>query len=221
VRVDDDVQAQHWSRPGKRRDPRHPAVEAFARPKVELITRALELGPDERPSMLEVGAGNGHLSVQLATRFDLTCLDASAAMLEQNPLPPDRKMVGDARALALADRTFDVVLSANLLHHLSDPIHAVREMKRVARRTVVLIEPNAMNPLMFAFAAVVAHERGAMRFTARHLDSIAHAAGLHRLRFHTHGAVTPNATPAAMLPLLRPFDREQPLGFYHVGIFAV
>jgi SAM-dependent methyltransferase len=219
--VDPAQQQRYWSQPGKRRDPRHPAVEAFARPKVELVVRALAPAPGERPSLLEVGAGNGHLSVYLDERFDLTCLDFSPAMLEQNPLPAARKVEGDARALGFADRSFDVVLCANLLHHLAEPAAAVREMRRVARRFVVLIEPNATNPLMFLFAAIVPAERGALRFDARHLESLASAAGLRRLRFHTHGAVTPNATPALALPLLRPFDREQPLGFYHVGIFAV
>jgi len=219
VAVESEEQARYWSKPGKRRSPHHVAVAAFARPKVDFIVEALGLGFEERPTMLEVGAGSGYLSVPLAERFELTCLDFSPQMLELNPLPAAQKVVGDAQALPVPDKSFDVALCANLLHHLPEPVRALEELRRVARRAVVLIEPNATNPLMFAFAALKREERGALRFTARHVRTLAEQAGLRLRTFVTHGAIVPNATPSRLVPALRLLDRAGPLGFYHIGVF--
>jgi ubiquinone/menaquinone biosynthesis C-methylase UbiE len=50
-------------------------------------------------------------------------------------------MVMDAESLAFPDRSFDVVFVHDGLHHLPDPYLAIREMARVARRAVVIVEP--------------------------------------------------------------------------------
>lgn len=212
-------QEQYWAAPGKRRSPDHPSVAAFARPKIAWVARELGVTPERRPTLLEVGAGSGYFSVPLDEHFEVTALDFSAAMLSQNPLPQARKLRGDAQALSLADRSFDVGFCGNLLHHLPDPVRALRELRRVCRDAVVLIEPNATNPLMFAFSAIKPAERGAMRFTAGHVRDLAARAGLRVRRFVTQGSIVPNATPPQLVPLLRRIDAEWPLGFYHLGIF--
>ena len=156
AKVRSDEQEAYWAKPGHRRSPDHPAVAAMARPKIDWIVGALGLSPGERPTMVEVGAGSGYFSVPLAEHFELTCVDFSQAMLDTNPLPPTRKRLGDAQALALTDKSFDIGFCGNLLHHLPEPVRALRELGRVSRRAVVVIEPNATNPLMFAFAAMKA-----------------------------------------------------------------
>ncbi|MBK6916737.1 MAG: methyltransferase domain-containing protein [Deltaproteobacteria bacterium] len=219
--VDTAEQKQYWDAPGERRSPWHPAVQAFARPKIEIAIAGMELpGGDAKPTMLEVGAGNGYFSIILAETFDLTVLDFSQHMLDTNPVDAP-KVCGDAQALSQPDKSFDYVFCGNLLHHLPDPVQACREMRRVARRQVALVEPNASNPLMFAFSGLKKEERGALKFTAKHVRGLAEQAGLHTRMFVTQGSIVPNATPPALVPWLQRVDFRQPLGFYHVGVFDV
>jgi ubiquinone/menaquinone biosynthesis C-methylase UbiE len=213
-------QKNHWDRVAKRRDPDHPVVRAFAEPKLRFILEHLPPRTQSR-SMLEVGAGNGFFSLFLEKAFILTCLDFSRNMLEMNPLPWKHKVLGDAEALPFPADHFDVVFCGNLLHHLEDPIVAVREMRRVAREHVILIEPNVQNPLMAAFGLIKREEWGTLKFNSRYLKRLGDRAGL-LLRIHrAQGSVVPNKTPRALLPLLSRFDGASPIGFYHVAIFDV
>lgn len=221
MRVSATEQEQYWSRPGKRRAPEHPAVAAFAQPKIELILRALGLTRGERPTLLEIGAGSGYFSVPLLEHFDLTCLDLSQAMLDQNPVPAARKLQGDAQRLQMPDKSYEYVFCSNLLHHLPKPEAAMREMRRVARRAVLIVEPNALNPLMLAFSAIKPAERGALKFSAGYVKRLGRDAGLALRCFKTQGSIVPNATPRNWVAALKRIDFAQPLGFYHVAVFDV
>ncbi len=215
------VERAHWDGAAfGRRTPDHPAVVAFSSPKVELVRRALAAAPGEL-SLLEVGAGNGFLSRPLEGLFRLTTLDLSRNMLAAGSCVSSARVQARAERLPFRDRAFDVALSANLLHHLDSPIAAVREMARIARRHVVIIEPNALNPLMALFGAVAPRERGTLKFTARYTRELGGDANLKLRVFATQGAVVPNKTPEPALPLLRWLDAPNPLGFYHVAVFDV
>lgn len=219
--VDYDQQKAFWEGIGERRAPDHPAVLAFARPKLDLVLRALPAGSSRPRTMLEVGAGNGFFSHTFSKEFELTALDFSQNMLDKNPLPAERKVLGDGEPLPFEENTFDVVLCGSLLHHLERPIDAVREMTRVARRFVVLIEPNSVNPMMFLFGLLKKAERGTLKFTRGYVRRLGLRAGLELRALHTHGMILPNKTPPVALPLLTSLDRPYPLGFYHIGVFAV
>lgn len=216
-----DEQMSYWESRKKRRPPTHPAVRAFARPKLSFIVEALGCRPDRGSTMLEVGAGNGYFSQTFDEAFDLTCLDFSPNMLAMNPLPSDRKVVGDAEHLAFDDDSFDYVFCGNLLHHLEDPLVAVREMRRVARHAVILIEPNIQNPLMFAFGLSKREEWGSLKFTAAYVRRLGERAGMKLRRFTSHGSIVPNKTPGMLVGVLRTLDGSSPIGFYHVAIFDV
>jgi len=49
----------------------------------------------------------------------------------------------DVLALPFRDRTFNVVYASHLLEHVSNPLAALTELKRVARKAVVVKVPNA------------------------------------------------------------------------------
>jgi len=210
----------YWESVGERRSADHPVVRAFAGSKIDFIIEALPRF-DGRPTMLEVGAGSGFFSLALSRSFDLTCLDFSRNMLERNPVPAGRKVLGDAESLGFGDGSFDVVFSANLLHHLGDPVRAVSEMARVARRHVVLVEPNVLNPLMLLFGALARHERGVLRSTPGYLRGLGLGSGLRLRRFASQGSIVPNRTPRLLLPLLVPVERTHPVGFYNIAVFDV
>jgi SAM-dependent methyltransferase len=80
-----------------------------------------ELGPHER--VLELGAGGGHNAVHLKSRYALTLVDRSAAMLAQSrKLNPEcHHVVGDMREVRLATR-FDAVFIHDAIDYLLTPL---------------------------------------------------------------------------------------------------
>lgn len=219
--VNYDEQKTFWEGTATRRSPDHPVVRAFVGAKLDFLRNHLSGDTDSPAKMLEVGCGNGYFSVALDAEYDLTCLDFSPNMLEMHPLPESQKVVGNAEALEFGDNSFDLVFCGNLLHHLEDPSVAVREMRRVARHNVILIEPNTINPLMFLFILIKKEERGALKFTAGYLRALGVDCGMTLKAQCTQGAIVPNKTPAFALPLVRLIDWRSPLGFYHIAIFEV
>jgi SAM-dependent methyltransferase len=192
------------------RDAAHPAVQAYARPKLDYLARYVPLAEQ---TALDVGCGNGVFTEPLATRCArVVGLDRSANMLLANRAQPLAR--GDATALPFRDGAFSLVFEANLLHHASDPGAVVREMARVASRYVVLIEPNRLNPFMFLFGALVRAERGVLRSGARTLEPSLVAAGLDLVHAAAMGMITQNLTPTILVPLLARCDRAFRWGAY-------
>ena len=94
--------------------------------------------------ILDVGCGPGTITADLAAlahRGQVIGLDSSEDVLEQardtaakRGLNNIRFEVGDVRKLSYADATFDVVHVHQVLQHLSDPVQALREMRRVTKK---------------------------------------------------------------------------------------
>lgn len=92
-------------------------------------------------TVLDVGCGPGTLTVDLAARVTrVTALEATAdalALCRETATSAEATnidfVVGDACALPFADETFDVVHAHQVLQHLADPVHALREMWRITR----------------------------------------------------------------------------------------
>jgi SAM-dependent methyltransferase len=79
--------------------------------------------------VLDVGCGEGALSDALShPPFRLVGLDASEVLLRAHPRPRVR---GDALRLPFRDGSFDAAVAVNMLYHLDDPGHALREARRV------------------------------------------------------------------------------------------
>ena len=103
---------------------------------------------DPGGSVLEVGAGTGNflaLFEGLAgprVAFDLT----PAMLVEARSRQPDLGLVaGDGARLPFAPNSFDLVASAQMLHHIHDPLPILREMRRVAgsRGRVLIVDQYA------------------------------------------------------------------------------
>jgi len=92
-------------------------------------------------SLLDVGCGPGNLTVDLAARVapgTVVGIDAAVdaiAAAKKIDVAPDRVTfaVGDVYALDAPDATYDVVHAHQVLQHLSDPVGALREMRRVTK----------------------------------------------------------------------------------------
>ncbi|GFF24157.1 uncharacterized methyltransferase C1B3.06c [Aspergillus udagawae] len=106
---------------------------------------AAYLLPHLRPDMhiLDVGCGPGTITVDLArlipqghiTGLELapTVLDQARALAASHSLTNITFQSGDANALPFPDGSFDVVLCHQVLQHVRDPVHILREMRRVAK----------------------------------------------------------------------------------------
>ncbi|TVL92961.1 methyltransferase domain-containing protein [Streptomyces sp. SAJ15] len=97
-------------------------------------------------SVLDIGCGPGTISADLAERVAprgrVTAVDSAPDVLEHarahaegRGLPADalRVAVADVLALGFPDDSFDVVHAHQVLQHVSDPVRALREMRRVCR----------------------------------------------------------------------------------------
>jgi ubiquinone/menaquinone biosynthesis C-methylase UbiE len=92
-------------------------------------------------SLLDVGCGPGTITADLARRVgpgEVLGVDRDAdvvalAAREHASVPGLRFEVGDVYALAAADGAYDVVHAHQVLQHLSDPVAALVEMRRVCR----------------------------------------------------------------------------------------
>jgi len=90
--------------------------------------------------VLDVGCGTGSLTFPLIDRCDVEAIEAIDfeqqfvdALNGQNRDPRITAKRGDACALSFRDQEFDRALSLLVLHFVSDPLKAVREMRRVVK----------------------------------------------------------------------------------------
>jgi SAM-dependent methyltransferase len=98
--------------------------------------------------LLDVGCGPGTITLDLAERVAPGCtvgVDREEAiiaearrLLESRPNPGVEFRTADAYALDFDDSSFDVVHAHQLLQHLTDPVAALIEMRRVLRPGGVL-----------------------------------------------------------------------------------
>lgn len=91
--------------------------------------------------ILDVGCGTGWFSRRATERgAKVTSLDIGVSLLQQTLHKADvLPTVGDALHLPFADRTFDVVVSSEVIEHTADPQQAIAEMARVLRTNGVLV----------------------------------------------------------------------------------
>jgi ubiquinone/menaquinone biosynthesis C-methylase UbiE len=100
--------------------------------------------PHLRPglSLLDVGAGPGTITADLARLVEpgrTTALEANESALDITRATFAKLdirvdfVVGDVHRLDLPDDSYDVVHAHQVLQHVSDPIQALREMRRVCK----------------------------------------------------------------------------------------
>lgn len=106
-------------------------------------SRVVECGRPVTGEVLDVGTGPGRLAILLAKEggaevatvefegegIEVARRNARAAGVEDRI----RFLQGDAARLPFPVESFDLVASANLIHHMAEPARAVGEMVRVCR----------------------------------------------------------------------------------------
>lgn len=169
---------------------------------------AAYLLPHLRPGLdlLDVGCGPGNITIGLAALVApgrTLGVDRATAIIDDalGGRPADSTAefcVDDAYALDLAEASFDVVHAHQVLQHLSDPVAALREWRRVCRPGGIVAARDAdyaafnwypHDPLLdrwLELYRMAAHANQAFPDAGRMMLSWAHAAGF--------GDVTPTAS---------------------------
>jgi ubiquinone/menaquinone biosynthesis C-methylase UbiE len=100
-------------------------------------------------TVLDVGTGTGRGMRRLLDALpglSVCGIEPVTALIEQavkkNGIPRESILQGIGEALPFKDATFDVVCSLAILHHVPQPNAVVREMLRVARKAVIVIDGN-------------------------------------------------------------------------------
>lgn len=113
--------------------------------------------PDQLGNILDIGCGPGDVMLRLASaRPDvrITAIDGSNAMIElartavQNAGLQQRvtPLQGYVPGLPLKERSFDAILSKDLLHHLPDPMVLWSEAGRLGRSGAAIYVMDLMRP---------------------------------------------------------------------------
>lgn len=155
------------------------------------------LGPESH--ILDVGCGPGTISAELSritSKGRVTGIDLSPDVLQfareahpKEKYPRLEFVLGDVYSLPFPDGNFDVVYAHQVIQHLSRPIDAIKEMKRVLKKGGVLALRDAdygaftWSPQMPEFELwmsiyqKVTARNGANANGGRFLKGLVHAAG--------------------------------------------
>jgi SAM-dependent methyltransferase len=87
-------------------------------------------------TVLNVGAGTG--SYEPADRYVLA-VEPSATMRAQRPPGSAPAIAASAEALPFDDDSFDAAMALITIHHWSDPVRGLQELRRVARGPVLVL----------------------------------------------------------------------------------
>jgi len=108
-------------------------------------------GFEKGKTILEIGTGRGYMALTLAQKgFKITSVDtdrkiqkSAKAILRHygvNDLVCLKLM--DAESLTFKDASFDYVIAVNFMHHAKRPIKCLREMARVAKERILIVDVN-------------------------------------------------------------------------------
>lgn len=124
--------------------------EAFAK-------RVADLVPASPGKLIDLGCGPGDILIRvfrLTPRVSLYGLDGARAMIVLAQKRMEKEglgeaihfILGDAKGLAFAPRSLDVVISNSLVHHLPDPRPFWREIRRVAKPGATIVIQDLSRP---------------------------------------------------------------------------
>ncbi len=101
-------------------------------------------------TVLEVGSGRGFLAMKLSATRRVTAVD----ILVDSQLPMKysgvRFVIGNIERLPFQDGTFDTVVCTHTLEHVQHIFAAVSELRRVAKRRMIIVVPK-QRPYQYTF----------------------------------------------------------------------
>jgi len=165
---------------------KHRSNDCVEETDAERIAAAL----DAPGSLLEVGCGTGSLAIRLARKgFRVSGVDVSseALLLARHEADNEGLTIewhqGFAEKLPFPDKSFDYVTCCHTLEHVRDLEAAVMQLKRIARRKVIVLVPrqtyklyaNNYHTQFFETADQLIEAIGIPRATCTEIDCTDHA----------------------------------------------
>lgn len=100
------------------------------------IAEQIRVALGDARTVLNVGAGSGNYEPVGRT---VVALEPSAAQRAQRPASAAPCVIGTAEALPFDDKSFDAVMASLTVHQWPDLERGIAELKRVARRRIVIL----------------------------------------------------------------------------------
>ena len=141
------LQRQYYAETAAEYDAMH-ALEGDDNPRNLRWVQALLRMVDAR-SVLDVGAGTGrgvryllHNMPGILVRGIEPVAERIQQAVQQKGIPEGVILQGVGEALPFGDASIDVVCCFGMLHHVPEPNAVVRQMLRVARKAVIIVDGN-------------------------------------------------------------------------------
>jgi SAM-dependent methyltransferase len=142
--------------------------------RLKLTDYVSRLLPPQGPcSLLDVGAGDGSLGAALQAFRPGTTVVGLEVALRTATRPGVRMVRFDGRRIPFADGSFDVALLSNVLHHAGDPLALLIEVRRVARKRIIIkdhLTRGALDDAKLAFLDVLGNLRFGAQVSAKYLS---------------------------------------------------
>ncbi|MBN2100700.1 methyltransferase domain-containing protein [Candidatus Dojkabacteria bacterium] len=178
--------------------------------KLDKIIDLLRLEGTER--ILEIGIGSAIHAKHLMRRFpslDFHGIDISYEMIKisEDKLKKYNRVtltVDNGQKTKFPDNCFDCVFYATTLHHIPDPVEAVKEVKRILKPggRAVFMEPNRLFPKNTWEILTIPEERGMLQITKKNMKKWGEMYGFRTIEVGNFLYTLP--FPKALFPL---YDR--------------
>jgi SAM-dependent methyltransferase len=171
-----------------------------------VIERVLDgLALPDPARILDAGCGSGRNMVELARRGTVTGVELSETSVDLARVRGCGEVVhGSVLEMPFADASFDLAVSLDVIEHLEDDLHALRELRRtVAPGGALLVTVPAYQWLWSGHDVVNHHHR---RYTRRSLQQVAERAGWLQVRTTYFNSLL--LPVAIMLRVLDRFNRK-------------
>jgi SAM-dependent methyltransferase len=104
--------------------------------RVDVLARHVASVVAPAASIVDVGCGDGRLTATIARLRPDVQVSGLDVLVRPHAEVPVRQF--DGTAIPCADRSVDVVLFVDVLHHTADPMVLLREARRVMRTAIVI-----------------------------------------------------------------------------------
>lgn len=113
--------------------------------EAEIASRLSAMKPyiESNDTALDVGAGSGNFSKRVANHFDAKVSGVDIIDYRDSDI---EILFFDGKTLPFPDKSVDVAFAAFVLHHDKSHANLLKEMKRVARRKIIIFEDTFFTP---------------------------------------------------------------------------